>query len=116
MLLKLAFPGENGYQQALAEAIDGMHGGLRLVLDKMTKTLKEEARKKHLLKTFKTNIDPLDFSIKEELIAELMNRIRPYLPEAIATQPASRYADNYEELLEAFVHSQEALTAIFRRL
>ena len=110
------FREEKGFKGALAEARHATHGGLRYVLDKITEYLKQEAREKHVLKTFKENIDPLDFKIKTTLVKELIKIGRDHLPDEIISQPPERFAENYEEIIAVYAKSQNALASLLNRL
>ena len=78
--------------------------------------LAKVAREKHILKTFKENIDPLEFDAKVKIIEQLMNRLEEHLPEEITSQEAERFAVNYEEIVTAYVQSKVSLQNVFRRL
>ena len=110
------FEGEKGFKGALAEARHATRGGLRYILDQITEYLKQEAREKHVLKTFKENIDPLDFKIKTALVTELIKMGQEHLPDEIVSQPPERFAENYEEIISVYAKSQNALTALLNRL
>jgi hypothetical protein len=115
-VLKKTFKGDKGYNEALSEARTGTRGGLRYVLDRMTEYLKAEAREKHVLKTLKENIDPLDYAARVEVISALLRLLHGHLPDEITAQPPERFADDYEEIIKAYVHSTAALKTTLRRL
>jgi len=115
-VLSETFRGEQGYKEALANAIDGRHGGLRYIFNEITDYLKEKAKKKHVLKTFKENIDPNDFPIRVNLIKEILHRSKDQLPQEIYSQPPEKYAENPEEIIQAFIKSKTVLETVLRRL
>jgi len=115
-ILKETFKGEKGYKEVLANARDGRHGGLRDTIDKMTEYLKDRAKEKHILKTFKENIDPNDYQTRVNLIKEIINRSKDQLPEEILLQPPERFADDPEEIIIAFIKSKTVLKNALRRL
>ncbi len=115
-VLKKTFHQKHGYNEALTEAKEGTRGGLRYILDMMTEYLKNEARQRHILKTFKESIDPLDFDAKVKLIKHLMNRLEEHLPDEITSQKPERFAVDYEEIVTAYVQSKVSLQNVFRRL
>ena len=115
-VLKKTFHQKHGYNEALTEAKEGTRGGLRYIFDMMTKYLKNEARQKHILKTFKENIDPLDFAARKRIIAAILKRAEEDLPEEISSQKPERFAEDYEEIVQAYVHSKATLQEVFRRL
>ena len=110
------FREEKGFKGALAEARHATHGGLRYILDRITEYLKQEACEKHVLKTFKKNIDPLDFRIKTALVTELIKMGQEHLPDEIISQPPERFAENYEEIIAVYAKSKNALAALLNRL
>ena len=115
-VLKKTFHQKHGYNEALSEAKEGTRGGLRYILDRMTEYLKNEARQRHILKTFKENIDPLDFDARTAIIAEILKRKEEDLPEEITSQKPERFAVDYEEIVTAYVQSKVSLQNVFRRL
>lgn len=115
-VLNRTFPGKKGYNEALSEARNGTRGGLRFLMDAMTEYLKQEAREKHILKTFKENIDPLDFVAKTRIIEEIIRLSGHFLPEHITLQPPERYALDYEEIVKAYIKSNTALESVFMGL
>ncbi len=115
-VLNETFRGEQGYKEAFADAKDGRHGGLRYIFNEITEYLKEKAKEKHVLKTFKENIDPNDFPIRVNLIKEILNRCKDQLPEEIYSQPPEKYAENPEEIIKAFIKSKTVLETVLRRL
>lgn len=115
-LCERTFSQEKGFKGALSEAIHPSRGGLKYIFDKIVNQLKQEAWEKHVLKTFKETINPLDFSQKTKLITEIIKRGREYLPEEIISQPPERYAEDYEEIITVFARSQTILSELLRRL
>jgi len=78
--------------------------------------LKNEVREKHILKTFRKNIDPSDFPTRKKIIAGIMEHLEGQLPEEITSQSPEKYAEDYEEIIQAFVHSRTKLESILKRL
>lgn len=115
-VLNKIFPGKKKYNEALAIAKYGTHGGMRYILDIITEHLKQAARDNHILKVFKETIDPLDYQLRVSLITKLLNREKFHLPEEITSQPPERFADDYEEIIKAYSQSMSNLTTIMRRL
>jgi hypothetical protein len=115
-LLRRSFSNAGEEKGAFAEAVDGTRGGLRYIYDEMTRTLKEDERRKYNRMVLKTAIDPLDFPTKTSLIKSLMEHLGSALPAEIRDQPPERYASDYELIIEAFVQSLDRLIAIIRLL
>ncbi len=115
-LLRRSFSSAGEDKGAYAEAVDGTRGGLRYIYDEMTRTPKEDERRKYNRMVLKTAIDPLDFPTKTSLIKSLMEHLGPALPAEIRDQPPERYASDYELIIEAFAQSLDRLIAIIRLL
>lgn len=113
-LLERAFSKNGGFQGALAEARHGINGGLRFVLDSLTQKYINEEQEKYIRFIFKTGLDPLDFDGKVKLIEALMERLKAYLPEDIASQPAERFVKQSEEIVRAYSQSLEKLNYVLR--
>jgi hypothetical protein len=80
----------------------------------MTDVFKEEQKFNYVNYILKTMIDPLDRKAKVALIGELLKRLQHHLPPEIASQPAERYANNYETLFRAYIKSVDQVRSIFR--
>lgn len=115
-LLERTFTTKGGFKAALAEARDGINGGLRLVLDMMTDQLKREEQEKHVNCLLKSAMDPMDWDTKVALMDELMLRLKQVLPPKIASQPPERFAGQYEIIVKAYVDSINEMNLVFRKL
>lgn len=115
-LLERAFSSQGGYQAALAEARNATNGGLRFVLDLMTEQFKREQQEKHIGHALKSALDPLDWEGKVDLMKALLDQLQSHLPQEITSQPAERYAGNYEGIVKAHVRSMDQVKTIFRSL
>ena len=115
-ILECAFVSDGGYRAARAEALDGTHGGLRLVLDRLTDQMKREKTERYLRLAFTEAIDPLDWDAKVRLICALLERLRPYLPPELPEQPPERYAVEYERIVRAYAESLERVTRLLKTL
>jgi len=115
-ILEKTFKQKKGYNEALIIALEGTKGGLRFIFDQMTDHLKEEATLKHSLKTFKENIDPLDFKNKVEIINQIMKYYAQHLSEDLLLEPAEKYVENYEQLIQEYVKSKYNLNNTLQRL
>ena len=47
---------------------------------------------------------------------EMLKLVRDHLPDEITSQAPERFVDDYEEIVQAYVHSTAGLKAILRRL
>jgi hypothetical protein len=113
-LLERSFAKNGGYKGALAEARHGINGGVRFVLDTLTQKFIQEQQEKYIGHILKTAMDPLDWEGKVKLMEALMQRLKPYLPEDIASQPTERFADQYEHIVRAYAQSMDQVTSVMR--
>ena len=115
-LLERAFQDQHGAAAAWAEARDGVHGGMRTVLDTVTEQFKYEQQAKHVSRVLKEALDPLDWDARVAFVEALLHELRPHLPEEIQSQPAERFARHYESIVQAYVHSLDRVKEVLRRL
>jgi len=115
-ILEKAFANKGGFQAALAEARHATNGGMRYVLDVFTEQYKGEQIEKHVSRIFKLALDPLDWDRKVIFMESVIERLKDILPREIAIQPAEQFADHFEPIVRALVHSRDQLTSIFRTL
>ena len=113
-LLEKAFSREGGVQAAYAEALCGLRGGMKLVIDQITEAFKKEEQYKYVNFVFKAALDPLDWDGKVALMGELLKRLKNHLPSEIVSQPPERYARYYETILRAYIHSIDQVKSLFR--
>ena len=114
-LLERSFATKGGLKAALAEAREGINGGLRLVLDMVTDKFKREEQEKHINCVLKSAMDPMDWETKVALMDELMRRLKHVLPPKIGSQPPERFAGQYEIIVKAYVDSINEMSFVFRK-
>jgi hypothetical protein len=115
-LLERAFAGRGGMPGAWAEGRDGIHGGMRLVLDLVTEQFRRELYARHVTHVLAETIDPLDGGQRLSFMKALLERIGPQLPAEIRAQPARRYARHYGTIIEAYVRSMDRVNQFLRTL
>jgi hypothetical protein len=115
-LLERTFSKKGGFKAALAEASNGISGGLRLILDMMTEQFKREEQEKHINRVLKTVLDPLAWERKIDLMRALMKRLEPLLDPEIISQPPERFAEHYEDLIRAYLQSMDRVKSLFRSI
>jgi hypothetical protein len=115
-LLERAFSKRGGFKAALDEGRTGINGGLRLVLDMMTEQFKREEQEKHINRVFKTALDPKDWEGRVELMGALLKNLEPHLGPEIVSQPPSRFAEHYEEIIRAYLQSLDRLKSLLGSL
>ena len=115
-LVERAFDTAGGWKGAFAEARDGVHGGLRAVLDAMTQCHKHGEQAKRVRLVLRGALDPLDWDGKVALMGALMDRLAPHLPPELVAQPPESLAKHYELVVQAYVSSFEKVRALLRCL
>ena len=101
--------------QAFNDAHDGTNGGLRVVLDKIAEKLKAESVERYIRDAFDNYVDPTSWGQKVEIIRQFLARYGHSLASSIRVDQPERYAQNYEELIRAYVESLKRTSSIFRR-
>jgi hypothetical protein len=114
-LLERAYSRTGGIKEAYAEARYGTHGGMRQVLDAMTRQYLAEEEQKYFDMVFHETVDLLDSSGKVALIGELMPQLAPFLPEDLQTAAPETFLNNIEPLVRAYVDSLSRIVNGLRR-
>jgi len=102
-------------QSACRDALDGTNGGLRAILDVMAEHLKAESVERYTQYVFQQHVDPTSWPQKVEIIRQFIDRYRHVLGTAIDDRHPERYAQNYDELIRAFVDGLKRSSRIFKR-
>lgn len=113
-LLRKAFPAEEQYNAALAEAVHGAKGGLRVVLDAITDRFKKEQTAKHVNRVLVEALDPLDHEEKVAFMTAFLARLAPHLTADIQSEPPERYAGHWKEITRAYVESLDRVNELLR--
>ena len=101
---------------AYTAARDGIEGGLRTIIDRISEQLKEESVEHYIRDAFDKFVDPASFKQKVDIIRQLFARFGHHLSSSIRLDQPERYASNFEELIRAYVESLRKTSSIFRRL
>jgi hypothetical protein len=101
--------------QAYNDAHDGTNGGLRIVLDRIADRLKAESVERYTRDAFDRYVDPTRWKEKVEIVRQFMIKFNSVLPSHIRREQPERYAQNFEELIRAFVEGLRGTTTIFRK-
>ena len=115
-LLERAFTDKGGVNAARAEARDGIHGGMRFVLDVMTEQYKVGQQSKHVSRVLQEALDPLDWSQRVAFMRAFLDRLGPQLPAKIRDQPPERFARHYGDILQTYAQSLDRVKQLLRRL
>jgi len=100
---------------AYNDAHDGTSGGLRIVLDRIAEKLKAESVERYIRDAFDRYVDPTSWEQKVDIVRQFIARFGPMLSSSIHTEQPERYAQNYEELIRAYVESLRNTSSVFRR-
>jgi hypothetical protein len=100
---------------AYKDANDGTNGGLRIILDVIAEHLKEESVERYIRHAFNQHVDPTSWSQKVEIIRQFIDRYRYTLGSAIDAANPERYAQNYDELIRAFIDALKKSSKIFKK-
>lgn len=72
-LFRKTYKYKHEYQQAIVNALNGFEGGIRTILDDITKYIKTDTKENYVNAVI-NEIDPTNYEIKKSLIEEIMNR------------------------------------------
>jgi hypothetical protein len=100
---------------AYNDAHDGTNGGLRIVLDRIAERLKTESVERYVRDVFDRYIDPTSWENKVDIMRQFLSRYGDMLSSSIRRDQPERYAQNYEELIRAYVEALRRTTTIFGR-
>jgi hypothetical protein len=101
---------------AYPNARDGLNGGMRAVLDVIAEGLKAEAVEHYIRYVFNRYVDPFSWEEKMEIIRQFIAQYGVHLGSSIRADQPERYANNYEELIRAYITAMQKTSSIFRRL
>jgi hypothetical protein len=115
-ILEQAYRGQGGnIKTAYNDAHDGTNGGLRIVLDKIAEQLKTESVERYLRDVFDKYVDPTSWEQNVEIMRQFLARYGHLLSSTIRVDQPGKYAQNYEELIRAYVDSLKRTSSVFRR-
>jgi hypothetical protein len=115
-LVDRAYQRAGGFQAALAEAKEGLHGGLCDVFKAETEQFRRESRAKYSKRVYMEIVGPLGWPDKVALVHAFLAKAGPTLPADIRSQTPERLARNFEGLVEAYVESMDTVKELFRTL
>ena len=101
---------------AFNDSNTGVNGGLRVILDTITEVLKAEAVERYISAVFDRVVAPNSWDQKVEIIREFIAYCGPNLSGSIETSQPERYAQNFNELIRAYVEGLRQTSSMFRRL
>lgn len=111
-----AYARAGGLVAAEREAVLGLHGGLRNVLDTMADHRKQRDFEKHVQLTFATAMKGPDDAARAGFVRAVFDRFGPLLPADIRETPVERFVPRWEELARATARCLNDMTQALRRL
>jgi hypothetical protein len=87
-----------------------------VVLDTIAEALKAESVRRFTRDVFDHYVAPNDWDRKVEIIRQFIAQCGNSLASSIRVNQPERYAQNYQELINAYVSALRRTSAIFRRL
>lgn len=115
-LMERTFARSGGAAAAIAEAISGIQGGLRFVLDQMTEQFKKERQEAHVQYVIANAIDALDWDAKVGFVKEFFRHHPDVVPAELASQSPERFAGNYELIVRAYVNAMDGVKQMLRAM
>jgi hypothetical protein len=101
---------------AYNDAHDGTNGGLRTILDLIADALKEESVSHYVTDVFDRFVAPNSWEGKVSIIRQFIEHCPVELSSSIRRDQAERYAQNYRELIQAYVDGLRQTSSMFRSL
>ncbi|MBK8947242.1 MAG: hypothetical protein IPM32_18530 [Ignavibacteriae bacterium] len=114
-LFRKTYKYKHEYQQAIINALNGFEGGIRTILDDITKYIKTDTKENYVNAVI-NEIDPTNYEIKKSLILEIMSREKGDLKINSELLIPDKYIDDYIEIIRTYSQSKEQLNKIFARL
>ncbi|MBK7105927.1 MAG: hypothetical protein IPH62_11650 [Ignavibacteriae bacterium] len=114
-LFRKTYKYKHEYQQAIINALNGFEGGIRTILDDITRYIKTDTKENYVNAVI-NEIDPTNYEIKKSLIQEIMNREKGDLKINKELLIPDKYIDDYIEIIRTYSQSKEQLNKIFARL
>lgn len=101
---------------AFNDAHDGTNGGLRVILDMLADGLKEESIGRYVREVFDHFVAPNSWQDKVTIIRQFIDRCGVELSSSVNADQPERYAQNYRDLIQAYVQGLRQTSSMFRSL
>lgn len=115
-LFERTFQGKGGDKAALAIARDGTRGGMRSILDALAEQLKAERQVAYIRRIFRDALDTSNWGESVRFMRGAMERLGAFLPAELRTEPAERFAENWEAIVQAYVQSLDRVGQLLRTM
>lgn len=103
-ILERAFANIGGASGAYEMASRGIRGGLRAVLEVLCSAVKKEEEEAYVEYVLRTEVDPLSFDDRVELMQAYLTRYGRNFPNSVRVPTAFELAGNYESIIR--MHSE----------
>jgi len=114
-LLATAYEKEGGESAAWQKALEGIAGGMRLILDRLTEEYKRQQQEKDIRRVFTESLNRLDWNDRVKVMRSAMKRLHRFLPAEMADQPPERFARNYEVIIKTYVKNRDQFNQLISR-
>ncbi len=115
-LVDEAFHDQGGVESAKKEAILGMNGGLRTVINAMTDMYKAKAREKQIIFVLGTALDGMNRQAKVALMSAFLKRFGNLLPTDIAAIEPEDLVAHWKVIARAYARALDSLKNVIRRI
>ena len=115
-LAERALHDQGGFKVGKAEARDGISGGLRTVLDRMTDQHKAETRRNHIQVVLGAALDGRDEDSQEKLVKALRRRCGGLLPQDIMDAEPRHLAVHWQTVFMVFAQALDKIGSALRNL
>lgn len=115
-LLERTFRDQGGPNAALARAVDGIQGGMRIILDAVTEQYKGEEQAKYVKRIFKDTLNNLDWDGRVNFMRAALKRLGPFLPAEVKSQPPEQFVEHYEPIITTYVRSSDKVNQLLRTM
>ena len=106
---------KEGCELAFQGAVDGVAGGMRVLLDRLTEEYKTQQQSKYFNRVLTDALNSLQWTERVEFMRSAMKRLRKFLPDDIADEPAERFARDYEQIVKTYVESMDQFNRIISK-
>ena len=114
-IIERAFTSVGGLQGAYEIASTGIRSGLRAVIDTLYQAIKKEEEEAYVEYILRTEVDPLSFEDRAQLMQAYLSRFGHNFPQGIRVPTAYELAGNYESIIRMHTEVINAIRMGIRR-
>jgi hypothetical protein len=100
---------------AYNDAHEGTNGGLRVTLNTIADRIKADSVERYIRDVLDQHVAPNSWEDKVALMREFLARCGVSLSTSVRADQPERYAQNYRELVRAYVRALQQTSTVFRR-